>query len=108
MGSVTISRRDLGAVLAMGLAFLTVAGASGQTLFGLWGSPLYRVQLVVSGSSVTGTFTPAADPKAPPGNIVGQVQKDGRGFTAQWTLPLGSDTSSFSTWLSFAVPIENS
>ncbi len=102
MGRVMISRHGVGAVVVMGLALLSVASAADETLSGVWGSPLYRVQLTVSESNVTGTFTSLADPSAPPGTIAGEIQKDGRGFTAVWTFPLGSDTGTFKTSLRFA------
>ena len=48
MGRVMISRHGVGAVVVMGLALLSVASAADETLSGVWGSPLYRVQLTVS------------------------------------------------------------
>lgn len=81
---------------------LSTGWAAAQTLPGLWGSPLYRVQLSVAGSSVTGTFTSLADPQAPAGSLTGQLRPDGLGFTATWTAPVGPDTAKFSTYLRFA------
>ena len=83
-------------------AVLLAAAASAQAPAGLWGSSLYRVQLQVSGGSVSGTFASLDDPQAPPGSIAGRIEADGRAFTADWTFSAGEDTGTFKTWLNFA------
>jgi hypothetical protein len=84
------------------LSLLATSCAVAQNLAGVWGSPLYRAELTVSGRSVSGTFTSVENPQAPAGTITGQLQADGRTFTAEWTCTVGQDTSVFQTWLSFA------
>jgi hypothetical protein len=92
------TRRILATILSFGL--LLAAGAvQAQTLPGLWGSALYRVELTVAGTKVTGTFSSLDDPQAPPGQIVGEVQTGGQGFIADWTYPAGPDTGGFKAWL---------
>ncbi len=76
--------------------------ASAQTPEGLWSSTLYRVELQVSGGTVSGTFTSLADPQAPAGRIAGRIEADGRAFTADWTFTAREDTGTFKTWLNFA------
>lgn len=81
---------------------LAASCASAQTLPGLWGSVHYRVQLAVSGTTVSGTFTSLEDPKAPPGKITGQVLPGGQAFTATWTPAAGPEAGGFSTSLKLA------
>ena len=94
-------RRTLATVLSAAL-LLVAGGAQAQTLPSLWGSPLYRVELSITGTNVTGTFTSLDDPEAPPGRIAGQVQAGGQAFLADWTYPAGPDTGGFKTWLRFS------
>jgi cell division septation protein DedD len=75
---------------ALAGVLLVCASATAQTLPGLWSSTLYRVELTVSGSAVTGTFSWLEDPEAPPGTISGQLQPDGRVFVADWTYTTGN------------------
>lgn len=84
------------------LCFTAATAVSAQSLAGLWGSPLYRVELKVSGTSVTGSFTPLDSPQATPGAISGQLQAGGQAFTADWTYTSGPDTATFRTYLSLA------
>jgi hypothetical protein len=83
--------------------FLMASGyTSAQEFAGLWGSSLYRVELKVDGTNVTGTFTLAQDTHSPTGTISGQLRHDRRSFTATWTMPTGVDNWNCSTWLGFA------
>lgn len=84
-------------LLAGGLLIAT--SGSAQSLAGLWGSTFYRVQLTVSGTAVTGSFTSLDDPKAPAGKIAGQLQPGGQAFVADWTFATGPETGTFKTWL---------
>lgn len=84
--------------LLVGLLLLAT-GASAQGLGGLWGSPLYQVQLTVNGSQVTGSFTFVDKPKAQPGTLSGELKAGGKSFTAEWKFPAGPEQGSFSTLL---------
>ncbi len=86
--------------MVIGLLMVGVA-ASAQTPAGLWSSTLYRVELKVSGGTVSGTFTSLDDPQAPAGRITGRIEADRRAFTADWTFTAGEDTGTFKTWLNF-------
>ena len=90
------------AALTMMIGLLIVENAaSAQTPEGLWSSTLYRVELKVSGGTVSGTFTSLDDPQAPPGRIAGRIEADGRAFTADWSFTAGEDAGTFKTWLNF-------
>ncbi len=84
------------------MLLLSAVPASAQTLAGMWGSPLYQVQLAVSGTNITGTFTPADTPQAPAGQITGQLQSGGQAFTATWSRAVGPDIVRFQTYLRLA------
>jgi hypothetical protein len=100
MNHLTPLRRARAVAIALLAGLLLAAhAASAQALAGLWGSSLYRAELTLSGTSVSGTFTSLADPKAPPGRIAGRLEKDGRTLTAEWTFSVGAETAAFSTWL---------
>ncbi|MHB8993683.1 MAG: hypothetical protein ACYC63_00365 [Armatimonadota bacterium] len=87
-------------VLLLAVWLLLTTTASAQSLPGLWGSSFHRVQLSVSGNTVTGTFTSLDDPQAPAGKISGRLEPGGRAFTADWTFPTGPETGAFKTYLS--------
>ena len=87
-------------VLLLAGWLLLTATAFAQSLPGLWGSSFYQVQLSVSGTTVTGTFTSLDDPQAPAGKIIGRLEPRGRAFTADWTFPTGPETGAFKTYLS--------
>lgn len=89
------------ALVVIGTVVLAAA-VTAQTPAGLWGSSLYRVELQVSGGTVSGTFTSLVAPQAPPGRIAGRMEADGRAFTADWTFTAGEETGTFKTWLNFA------
>ena len=84
------------------MLLLSAVPASAQTLAGMWGSPLYQVQLAVSGTNITGTFAPADTPQAPAGQITGQLQSGGQAFTATWSRAVGPDIVRFQTYLKLA------
>lgn len=89
-------------IMTSTLFLLACLCASAQEFAGLWGSSLYRVELKVDGTNVTGTFTLAQDTHSPTGTISGQLRHDRRSFTATWTMPTGVDNWNCSTWLGFA------
>ncbi|MBU0608589.1 MAG: hypothetical protein KKI08_11940 [Armatimonadetes bacterium] len=99
MARATKDARRAAVVGSLGLLLVVAAGAQAQGLGGLWGSPLYRVQLAVSGSTVSGTFALLDNPQAPPGKIVGQVRPGGKSFVADWTFTAGPDVATFKTCL---------
>ncbi len=99
MSAITTIRRELNAILTLGLLLAANGGVRAQTLPGSWESELYRVRLEVAGTTVSGTFTSSDDPQAPPGRISGEVQPGGRMFVAEWTHAAGPETGSFRTLL---------
>jgi hypothetical protein len=102
MRAVTKRITPQAAATALALLLLGMTGAGAQGLAGLWGSTLYRVELTVTGTKVTGTFTSLDAPQAPAGKIAGQLQPGGEAFLADWAYPGGAETGSFKTSLNAA------
>jgi hypothetical protein len=89
------------ALIVCALAMSATAFAVLVTPEGLWSSSLYRVNISVSGQTVTGTFALLDEPDEPPGRIEGELRDDGK-FLATWTFTERNETGSFQTLLNFA------
>jgi hypothetical protein len=91
-----VSAALFGAVLLLAAA---KPASTQSSMAGLWGSPLYRVEINAAGSTVTGTFTPLADQSAVAGTISGKIGGDGKVLAARWTQLVGGDSITFTTSL---------
>lgn len=99
-GRLHTSPLAVASCLCAALLSSAAALASAQAaISGLWGSPLYRAEIAVAGSGISGTFTSLADPSAPAGTITGKIAGDGKGFAATWTQLIGRSNVTFTTWL---------
>ena len=85
--------------LIVAIASMLAQVALAQGISGQWGSPLYKVQLSVTGATVSGTFTSLLDSDGASGTISGRLQDGGKLFQAEWTRPMGAGQGSFNTLL---------
>jgi len=85
--------------LIVAIASMLAQVALAQGISGQWGSPLYKVQLSVTGATVSGTFTSLLAPDGASGTISGTLQKGREIFQAEWRQEMGAGHGGFRTLL---------
>ncbi|MGI5817306.1 MAG: hypothetical protein ACOX9R_04335 [Armatimonadota bacterium] len=99
MSATATDSRICLALLVLVMLGGVASGVCSAEMSGTWGSASYRVELTVTGATVSGTFTPLLDRDGTPGTISGRLQDGGKVFQAEWTRPMGAGHGGFNTLL---------